>query len=201
MSVDPTDDCTFWYTQEYYETTGSFDFNTRICSFAFDNCGGPLDLAIDIKFCSNPNGFNCKKKGKTPVTIFGTASLDVSLIDVASLQLCLASDTTVCTGAPQSWSIADRGDPGSDIGAAQCAINPETGEEEDFLNQDGIDDLDVAFDTQELAELAGFGCPLDKKEASASLVIKGLLTDGTAIMSTAVNDAGVDQLYNAGNKK
>ncbi|MGB7491845.1 MAG: hypothetical protein WBN62_16075, partial [Thermoanaerobaculia bacterium] len=39
MSVDPTDDCTFWYTQEYYQTTGSFDFNTRICSFKFADCG------------------------------------------------------------------------------------------------------------------------------------------------------------------
>jgi hypothetical protein len=38
MSVDPTDDCTFWYTQEYYETTGSFDWNTRICSFGFPDC-------------------------------------------------------------------------------------------------------------------------------------------------------------------
>jgi hypothetical protein len=33
MSVDPQDKTTFWYTQEYYETSGSFDFNTRICSF------------------------------------------------------------------------------------------------------------------------------------------------------------------------
>jgi hypothetical protein len=40
MSVDPADDCTFWYTQEYYETSGSFDFNTRICSFRFPDCGG-----------------------------------------------------------------------------------------------------------------------------------------------------------------
>ena len=39
MSIDPTDDCTFWYTQEYYQTTGSFDFNTRICSFKFAEIG------------------------------------------------------------------------------------------------------------------------------------------------------------------
>lgn len=39
MSVDPTDDCTFWFTEEYYETTGSFDFATRVCSFKFDSCG------------------------------------------------------------------------------------------------------------------------------------------------------------------
>ncbi len=41
MSIDPTDDCTFWYTQEYYQTTGSFDWSTRICNFQFPDCGGP----------------------------------------------------------------------------------------------------------------------------------------------------------------
>jgi hypothetical protein len=38
MTVDPKDDCTFWYTQEYYVNTGSFDWATRIASFKFDNC-------------------------------------------------------------------------------------------------------------------------------------------------------------------
>ena len=35
MSIDPSDDCTFWYTQEYYAATGGFDFKTRIGSFQF----------------------------------------------------------------------------------------------------------------------------------------------------------------------
>ena len=53
MSIDPTDGCTFWYTQEYYETTGSFDFNTRICSFKLDGCGGsPPDCTTDAE-CQN----------------------------------------------------------------------------------------------------------------------------------------------------
>jgi hypothetical protein len=38
MTVDPTDDCTFWYTQEYYGVNGSFNWQTRIGSFKFDNC-------------------------------------------------------------------------------------------------------------------------------------------------------------------
>ena len=38
MTVDPTDDCTFWYTQEYYATTGSFNWATRIGSFKFNSC-------------------------------------------------------------------------------------------------------------------------------------------------------------------
>ena len=39
MSIDPSDDCTFWYTQEYYAVTGSFNWATRIGSFKFDSCG------------------------------------------------------------------------------------------------------------------------------------------------------------------
>jgi hypothetical protein len=38
MSVDPTDDCTLWYTQEYYAATGSFNWATRIGSFKFKGC-------------------------------------------------------------------------------------------------------------------------------------------------------------------
>jgi hypothetical protein len=38
MAIDPNDDCTFWYTQEYYKTSGSFNWSTRITSFKFDSC-------------------------------------------------------------------------------------------------------------------------------------------------------------------
>jgi len=38
MSIDPTDDCTFWYAQEYYKTSGSFNFSTHMNSFKFTTC-------------------------------------------------------------------------------------------------------------------------------------------------------------------
>jgi len=38
MTVDPEDDCTFWYTQEYYPTTSQFNWRTRIGSFRFPSC-------------------------------------------------------------------------------------------------------------------------------------------------------------------
>ena len=38
MVVDPTDDCTFWYTTEYYQTTSSANWQTRIASFKFPGC-------------------------------------------------------------------------------------------------------------------------------------------------------------------
>jgi hypothetical protein len=40
MALDPSDDCTFWYTQEYYATTGSFNWATRISSFKFNSWRG-----------------------------------------------------------------------------------------------------------------------------------------------------------------
>jgi len=38
MSVDPSDDCTFWYSQEYYDTSGTIKWATRIASFKFNSC-------------------------------------------------------------------------------------------------------------------------------------------------------------------
>ena len=40
MSVDPSDDCTFWYTTEYIPSNGAFNWRTRIGSFKFAGCGG-----------------------------------------------------------------------------------------------------------------------------------------------------------------
>jgi len=38
MTLDPVDDCTFWYTQEYIKANGSFNWSTRIAHFKFLNC-------------------------------------------------------------------------------------------------------------------------------------------------------------------
>jgi hypothetical protein len=49
MSVDPLDDCTFWYTQEYYQTTSSSGWRTRIGSFKFPACSaGPQGMLTGI---------------------------------------------------------------------------------------------------------------------------------------------------------
>ncbi|MGB9181958.1 MAG: hypothetical protein WCB68_22195, partial [Pyrinomonadaceae bacterium] len=40
MSVDPVDDCTFWYTNEYYVAGDGSNWHTRIGSFKFPTCTG-----------------------------------------------------------------------------------------------------------------------------------------------------------------
>jgi len=44
MSVDPVDDCTFWYTGDYKSAGGPFLRQSRIASFRFSDCSA--DLAV-----------------------------------------------------------------------------------------------------------------------------------------------------------
>src|SRR5207249_2399527 len=67
MSVDPSDDCTFWSTNEYLPSDGSFNWHTRIGAFKFSSCGGsgqPPPTITSFSPTSGPVG--------TSVTITGT---------------------------------------------------------------------------------------------------------------------------------
>src|SRR5690606_18396364 len=44
MSVDPADDCTFWFTGEY---NAASQWSTRIGTFRFDECGAP-DFTLSV---------------------------------------------------------------------------------------------------------------------------------------------------------
>ncbi len=58
LGVDPTDDCTFWYTQEYVQITGIVPWQTRIASFKFPSCTkgpqGTLRGAVSNASNGNP---------------------------------------------------------------------------------------------------------------------------------------------------
>jgi len=56
MSVDPVDQCTFWATVEYIASTGVANWDNRICSFKFPECGDPIYFmetqdSQDIEVC------------------------------------------------------------------------------------------------------------------------------------------------------
>ena len=54
MRIDP-DGCTFWYTQEYYQATQSFDWSTQIASVKFAGCKNLNDGYIEICKESDPD--------------------------------------------------------------------------------------------------------------------------------------------------
>ena len=53
MTVDPVDDCTFWYTSEYLKTNGTWNWSTWITSFKFPNCG--VAVAPDFTIAASPS--------------------------------------------------------------------------------------------------------------------------------------------------
>ncbi|MDH3903922.1 MAG: hypothetical protein OES90_11945, partial [Xanthomonadales bacterium] len=181
----------------FYNEPGAYDDNDGFYEVDLDVS---LEVTIDIKFCSDPNAFNCNKKGVLPVTIFGTADFFVEDIDFSSVQLC-TEDLVFCTGAPRDWSFADRGTP-SDAGAAQCALVEEPAMsgilvEMDYLNPDTYLDVDVAFEADEVQDMLGAFCSADKGTISEPLVITGTTMNGVTLFSVPVPNVGIDQLWKA----
>ncbi len=67
MQVDPSDDCTFWYTNEYIPSNGSFNWKTRIGSFKFSSCGGtPTN---DFSISANPTSLSIAQGSSGTSTI------------------------------------------------------------------------------------------------------------------------------------
>src|SRR6267154_3576614 len=56
LRIDPSDDCTFWYTNEYIPSNGSYNWATFIGSFKFANCGAPPtpDFSVSASPASQP---------------------------------------------------------------------------------------------------------------------------------------------------
>jgi hypothetical protein len=84
MTVDPVDDCTFWYTNEYLKANGSFNWSTWIYSFKLTGCGSAA--SPDYSISATPASQTVTQGGVTSYTInvsgsggyAGTVNLSVS---------------------------------------------------------------------------------------------------------------------------
>ncbi|MEZ4360050.1 MAG: proprotein convertase P-domain-containing protein [Kofleriaceae bacterium] len=87
LNIDPVDDCTFWFTQEYIGATGSFNWRTRVGSFKFPSCGAaPGD---DFTLSTTPSAGTVTAGSSTTFTI----------------------NTSVLSGAAQSINLSVTGLP------------------------------------------------------------------------------------------
>ena len=55
MNVDPVDDCTFWYINEYYPTTSSTEWYLRIGAFKFPSCGVTSGADLSVTKVDDPD--------------------------------------------------------------------------------------------------------------------------------------------------
>jgi hypothetical protein len=134
MTVDPVDDCTFWYTSEYLKANGTFNWSTRIASFKFDSCGAEKQDQT-ISFTSSAPGA-AKFGGTYAVTATATSSLAVTFsIDAGSASVCSLSGSQVSfTGVGtckinanqtgnSSYNVAAQAQQSFAVGQASQAIN------------------------------------------------------------------------------
>jgi len=99
MSVDPVDGTSFWYTGEYYETSGSFDFNTRIATFPGPNCGPACtdDVDLDGFIADTCGGNDCNDNN--------------AAINPAATEVCNDGVDNNCNGLTDCADPACGGDP------------------------------------------------------------------------------------------
>jgi len=85
MAIDPSDDCTFWYTNEYIPSNGAFNWKTRVASFKLPGCpaasaGNDFSISASPTSLSLVQGTSGSSSISTAVTsgTAGTVSLAVS---------------------------------------------------------------------------------------------------------------------------
>lgn len=103
MNVDPVDDCTFWYTTEYYATWSSSGWRTWIGSFKFPSCGGVA-----------ANGSSITYEGFVP------ANLAMDPGERVTVSLTLINNGPA-TGAESPWVTSTT----SPFGGANAAFAPD----------------------------------------------------------------------------
>ncbi len=106
MNVDPSDDCTFWYTQQYYQANGT-DWRTRIGSFRFPGChSAPAILSVNPPSGPVAGGTTIALTGTnfvagaTTVTVGGIAAANVSVASTTALT------AVVPAGTPGAATVA-----------------------------------------------------------------------------------------------
>ena len=109
LAVDPTDDCTFWYTTEYYTATSARSWTTRIGSFRFATCTAPVasaDLSLTKSGAPDPVTVgdtvtytvvvtNGGPDAATGVTVTDTLPAEVTFVSATATQGTCSGTTTV----------------------------------------------------------------------------------------------------------
>jgi hypothetical protein len=109
MTVDPADDCTFWYVNEYLPANGTFNWATRIGSFKFSGCGATQ--TNDFSMAANPSsvsvvqGQNVTTTISTAVTSGTAQSVSLSASGLPSGVTASFNPATVTAGASSTLTF------------------------------------------------------------------------------------------------
>jgi hypothetical protein len=98
MSIDPTDDCTFWYTNQYQPSNGEFNWRTRIGSFKLAGCGS--GATSDFSISASPTSLSVPQGGSGAITI----------------------NTAVTSGSAETISLTASGQPAGSVSFVPASV-------------------------------------------------------------------------------
>jgi hypothetical protein len=119
MRIDPSDDCTFWYVNEYLPQTSSYGWYTRIGSFKLNGCSGgsTVDYPPTVAITSPAGG----------ATVSGTVNLTASASDTDSTGVAqveffvdgssIGTDTDGSNGWSATWNTTGYSDGSHSVSA------------------------------------------------------------------------------------
>lgn len=125
MSVDPTDDCTFWFTSEYYAATTSNAWRTRLGAFRMPDCNNsPYGLSLSPATAGQAANPGQVVTYTLAVTNTGSASdtFTVTLSGNAFSTSAPASVGPLAAGASTTFNVVVT-IPGGASGGATDAVN------------------------------------------------------------------------------
>ena len=112
MAIDPTDDCTFWYANEYYAVSG-FAWRTRVASFKFPSCTPAVGVDEDILSPARTSlVVNSPSRGRATLvfTLAGAADrhVQLDLFDLSGRRLRRLVDAMLPGGRyDATWDASD----------------------------------------------------------------------------------------------
>ena len=121
LRIDPSDDCTFWYINEYLKSDGAFNWSTRVGSFKFSNCGSPVP---DFSLSANPSALTIAQGSAAPSTITVTSLNGFNSAVDLTVSGCPASAT--CVLNPSSVTPAANGSTTSTLTITVGGASPGT---------------------------------------------------------------------------
>jgi hypothetical protein len=111
LTIDPVDDCTFWFTSEYYPSgVSQFNWRTRIAAFTMPGCGSSSTTGsisghvTDASTTAAISGATVAISGGASTTTDGTGGYSFSGLTANTYSL-TASKTGYTTSSPASVAV------------------------------------------------------------------------------------------------
>ena len=202
MSIDPVDDCTFWFATEYIPGNGTFNWKTRIASFKLPGCG--VVAGNDFSIAAAPSSLPLVQGASGNVTIStavvsGAAeSVTLSVSGVPAGATASFGPNSVTSGSSSTLTInAGTATPGTYTLTVTGTASSATHSTMVTLTISGSPDFTLAVSPASQSVVAGNSAvytvtttALNGSTQSISLSVSGLPAGATGTFSPATVAAG-----------